>query len=60
MKDQVNVKGETNIVLEAAGLESVDGLISLKQLKKKLKIGVYQDSKILSYDQHELIKLALQ
>ena len=60
LKDQVNVKGETNIVLEAAGLESVDGLISLKQLKRKLKIGACPDSKILSYDQHELIKLALQ
>ena len=55
LKDQVNVKGETNIVLEAAGLESVDGLIFLKQLKRKLTIGAYPNSKILSYDQHELI-----
>ena len=54
LKDQVNVKGETNIVLEAAGLESVDGFF-LKQLKRKLKIGSYPNSKILSYDQHELI-----
>ena len=60
LKDQVNVKEETNIVLEAVGLEFVDGLDQLKQLKRKLKIGVYPDSKILSYDQHELIKLALQ
>ena len=60
LKDQVNVKEETNMVFEAAGLESVDGLIFLKQLKRKLKIGAYPDSKILSYDQHELIKLALQ
>ena len=52
LKDQVNVKEETNVVLEAVGLESVDGLISLKQLKKKLKIGAYPDSKILSYNQH--------
>lgn len=60
LKDELKVKGETNIVLEAAGLESVDGLISLKQLKRKLKIGVYPDSKVLSYEHHELIKLALQ
>ena len=52
------MRGDTQAVLDAAGLGEVPMHVSLKELKRILKINPYPDSKVLSYEHYEMMKFA--
>ena len=58
VQNNLFMRGDTQIVMDAAGMGEVPLHVGLKQLKRLLKIGTCPDSKVLAYEHAELIKIA--